>query len=406
MRTARLACLLAAVLALARPVSAQPATALAPGETVASLRLRAYDAAYNLDYDRAIDLLRAGTGRWPENASVYRSLATMVWLQILFARGSLTVDDYLGPLQKQYLAFEPPPPELAARFREYASRAVVLAERQLARAPSDLDALYERGAAVGLQASYAGTIEGRMWPAFRQARRAYLDHAEVQRRDPRRKEAGLIVGTYQYVTATLSAPLRWMARFAGFTPNREHGVRNIREAAQPGSDAAIEATFGLIIIMSRERRYVEALACVNELRAAFPRNRLLTLEAGATNLRARRPADAERDLEAGMAQLARDPRPRLPGEEALWRLKRGTARVALARPEEARRDLTAVLASDGRNWIKGRARTELARLDVARGDRASARRQLELARTLCVNDNDPVGARDAAELTKTAGTDD
>ena len=398
MRAVRLACLLAAVLALARPVGAQEAVALAPGETVVSLRWRAYDAAYNLDYDRAVDLLRAGTRRWPENASLYRSLATMVWLQILFARGSLTVDDYLGPLQKQYLAFRPPPPELTARFREYATRAVALAEHQLARAPGDLDAMYERGAAVGLQASYTGTIEGRMWPAFRQARRAYLDHAEVQRRDPRRKEAGLIVGTYQYVTATLSAPLRWMARFAGFTPSREQGVRNIREAAERGSDAAIEAKFGLILILSRERRYLEALTLVNELRAAFPRNRLLTLEAGATNLRAQRPADAERDLEAGMAQLARDPRPRIAGEEALWRLKRGTARVALSRPQEARRDLSAVLAGDGRNWIKGRARVELARLDLATGDRASARRHLELARTLCVNDNDPMGAREAAEL--------
>jgi len=81
-----------------------------------------------------------------------------------------------------------------------------------------------------------------------------------------------------------------------------------------------------------------------------------------------------------------------------WRLKRGTARVALSRPQEARRDLSAVLAGDGRNWIKGRARVELARLDLATGDRASARRHLELARTLCVNDNDPMGAREAAEL--------
>jgi hypothetical protein len=398
MRRALLACSLAALLACAEPALAQGPVTLASGETVASLRARAYDAAYNLDHEHAVELLRAGTRRWTEDASLYRSLATMVWLQILFARGSLLVDDYLGPLQKQHLAFKAPPPELAARFTEYATRAVTLAERRLASAPGNLDALYERGAALGLLASYAGTVEGRMWPAFRQARRAYADHAEVLRRDPRRREAGLIVGTYQYVTATLSAPLRWMARFAGFTPNRELGVASIRRAAEPGSDTSVEAKFGLIVIMSRERRYAEALAVVNDLRAAFPRNRLLTLEAGATCLRARRPADAVRELDAGMAALAGDPRPRLAGEDALWHLKRGTARVALARHEDARRDLTAVLGGGGRNWIKGRAHVELARLDLARGDRPAARRQLVIAQDLCAGDNDPIGAREAAEL--------
>jgi hypothetical protein len=398
MRTALLACSLAVVLAAAEPAIAQDTLALAAGETVASLRARAYDLAYNLDHERAVELLRAGTRRWPEDASLYRSLATMVWLQILFARGSLLVDDYLGPLQKQHLAFRAPPPELAARFTEYATRAVTLAERRLAGAPANLDALYERGAALGLLASYAGTVEGRTWPAFRLARRAYADHAVVLRRDPRRREAGLIVGTYQYVTATLSAPLRWMARFAGFTPNREQGVASIRRAAEPGSDTAVEAKFGLIVIMSRERRYGEALVVVNDLRAAFPRNRLLTLEAGATNLRARRPADAVRELDAGMAALARDRRPRLAGEDALWHLKRGTARVALARHEDARRDLDAVLGGSGRNWIKGRAHVELARLDLARGDRSAARRRLALAQDLCAGDNDPIGAREAAEL--------
>ena len=53
------------------------------------------------------------------------------------------------------------------------NRALELAERRLAANPRDAGALYDLGAAVGLQASYAATVEGRVGGAFRAARRAY-----------------------------------------------------------------------------------------------------------------------------------------------------------------------------------------------------------------------------------------
>ena len=61
--------------------------------------------------------------------------------------------------------------------------------------------------------------------AFRSAREAYDEHEQVLALEPHRKDAGLIVGTYRYIVATLSLPLRWVAYVAGFGGDRERGMR-------------------------------------------------------------------------------------------------------------------------------------------------------------------------------------
>ena len=133
----------------------------------------------------------------------------------------------------------------------------------------------------------------------------------------------------------------------------------------------------------------------------FPRNRLLWLNAATLALSDGRPVDAQRDVDEGFAKLTADPRPRVAGEEALWHYKRGAIRVALRRTAEAETDLRTALRLQGRDWVRGRAHTELARLAVLRGDRATGREELRLAARLCEGDNDPAGAADAMALLST-----
>jgi hypothetical protein len=215
------------------PAAGATPQAFSNDDTPASVRVRAYDLAYNLDYDEAIALMRSALERWPRDPTLHRSLGTMVWLKILFTRGSVTIDDYLGPLSKQYVSFKPPPASLVAEFVDDVDRAAALAQERLARQPNDLDALYEYGAAVGLRASYTATVEGRMLAAVRATLQAYKAHERVLRADPRRAEAGLLVGTYQYIIANLSWPLRWMALVVGFSASRERGLQLLERASQP-----------------------------------------------------------------------------------------------------------------------------------------------------------------------------
>src|SRR5438128_963555 len=140
--------------------------------------------------------------------------------------------------------------------------------------------------AGGLRPSYTATVDGSVVGAFRAAREAYDEHEKVLTLEPRRKDAGLVVGTYRYIVATLALPLRWMAYVAGFGGGREKGLRLIEDAAAYSGENQTDARFALLLIYNRERRYDEALAQLALLRERYPRNRLVWLESGSTSLRA------------------------------------------------------------------------------------------------------------------------
>jgi tetratricopeptide (TPR) repeat protein len=295
-----------------------------------------------------------------------------------------------------------PPAELDAEFRTHIARAISLAEKRVATAPNDAQGHFDLGAAVGLQASFIATVEGGLLAGFRAARRAYNEHERVLELDPARKEAGLIVGTYRYVVSTLSLPMRMMAYVVGFGGGRERGIHMIEEAAAEGRINRDDALFALVLVYNRERRYDDALRVLEELRRLYPRNRLILLEAGSTALRAGRPDAADGLLTEGLTMLAGEDGPRIPGEEALWRYKRGAARVASGKTEAALADLKIAATPEAQAWVHGRARVELGKVALQRGDRGGARGEARQARTLCEQGNDPVCVEDAKKLLRSS----
>jgi tetratricopeptide (TPR) repeat protein len=365
-----------------------------------ALRARASAHLYNLDHAEALADFRQAVAADPQDAAAYRGLATSLWLSITFTRGNMTVDDYLGGVMKPPGAPAPPPAETAAAYRDTIEKAIAIARRRIAANANDADAHYQLGAAVGLRASYTATVDGSVVGAFRAAREAYEEHERVLSLEPRRKDAGLIVGTYRYIVAALAFPFRWMAYVAGFGGGRERGMRLIEEAAAYGGENATDARFALALIYNRERRYGDALAQLALLRDRYPRNRLVWLESGSTSLRAGRAADADRFLSDGIERFADDRRQRMFGEQALWRYKRGAARAALGRTAEADADLRAALAIEGRNWVHGRAHLELGKLALKAGDKAAARLELRQAAALSEGDNDPGTVEEARRLMK------
>src|SRR5438045_3561284 len=90
--------------------------------------------------------------------------------------------------------------------------------------------------------------------AFREA----VGDEPVLSLDPRRKDAGLFVGTYRYIVATLALPLRMMAYVVGFGGNREKGLHLIEDAANYSGENQTDARFALILLYNREKRYADA----------------------------------------------------------------------------------------------------------------------------------------------------
>jgi len=330
MRTAPLAI----VCALGTPMSMAAQTGPLPDDA-AALRRAGLDHGYNLDYGEALAAFGAAIAADPQDAAAHRLAAATLWMQLLFEQGAVTVEDYMGQARAT-VARRPPAPALAAAFHGHLQRAVGIAERALRERPNDPDAHFQAGAAAGLRASYVATVEGRVSDSVGAGRRAYAEQKRVLGLDPSRDDAGLIVGLYRYAVSTLSLPMRLMARIAGFGSGRESGLALVERAAAYPGETQTNARFALVLIYNREGRPADAARIIRELQQRYPRNRLLWLEAAGTALRAGRPAEALAAVDAGLARLSTDPRPRAFGEETRWQSLRDAALAALRKAGDVR----------------------------------------------------------------------
>lgn len=365
----------------------------------ATAQSAAYIAAYNLNYDDALRMAREDVAARPDDPETHRTLATIVWMHILFIRGGATIDHYLGGLTSSQIKLPPPPPDRDAEFRLHVFRAMALAEAALKRDPRSVTAKYDLGAAQGLMASYIATVEGKVTQALGSARRAFDSHEWVLEHEPTRHEAGLVVGTYRYAVAALSFPKRLLAYIAGFGGGKERGLTLI-EAASTRPLTRADARVALALMYSREGRQADALAVLKLLAAEFPQNRLLQLEIGSAAWRAGRAAEAESALTAGLAWHDRDPRPKVPGERALWLYKRGMSRVSLNHLDQAVADLRAALTHEPLGWVRGRIHTELGKVADLRGQRPAAMAEYLTAIGLCRTHQDPWCVEQATQFRK------
>ena len=229
--------------------------AQAPPPSAARQLQIATDLAYNLDHDQAHAVLEQGMRDHPGDAALPRAHATLTWLNLLFKRGMVLVENYLGPVSKDDVKVAAPPSAANAAFQTQVARSIALSEAQLKRRPDDPTAMFELGSALGLQASWAATIDGKVMGAFGAARRAYNLHERVLTVAPQRVDAGLIVGTYRYLVASLVLPARWLAYMAGFGGGKEKGLGLIEAAANYPSLSQTDARFALVLLYNREGRY-------------------------------------------------------------------------------------------------------------------------------------------------------
>jgi tetratricopeptide (TPR) repeat protein len=374
----------------------------AAGSSNAALRHQGLELGYNLDYAEALVAFQQASDADPEDATAHRLAAAALWMTVLFDQGNVTAEDYLGQAREKVMR-APVAPELVTAFNKHIDRAIELAEARVRANPRDADAHFQLGAASGIRASFVGTVEGRVLGALGPARRAYKEQARCLELDPRRKDAGLIVGLYRYGVSQLSLPKRMLASLAGFSGGKDEGIRLIEAAAAFPSDIQTNALFSLIIVYNREGRHLDALRVIRQLQTKYPRNRLLALEAGSTALRAGRPAEALQALDEGRAREATDVRPRAYGEEARWRYYRGAALSGLRQFQAAEEELRGAIAVEARQWVHGRAHLELGRIAAQQSRTDVAGSELRAAIRDCGADHDPDCLGDTRALLQSTG---
>jgi hypothetical protein len=375
------------------------AVAVLPAQSPTSLDedlQRAFTATYNLDYTTGFAIARQAVARAPNESRAHRALASIVWLDILFQRGAVTIDHYLGGITKAQVSLQKPPADLDAEFKREVTQAIALAQAETRRDRGNLQALEDLGAAKGLQATYTASVEGSIMAAFSSAKGAFDAAETLLDRNPRNVTAATLVGTYRYAVATLSLPSRMFAYVAGFGGDKSKAISMLEAASRFGASTRVEASTALALIYSREGRHLDAFRILGELAKEYPQNRLFVLEQGSAAIRAGRFADAEAILSAGLAALDHDTRRRIPGESALWLYKRGLARLNLNKPALAAADVQLAFQRGPVDWVNGRLHLAAGRLADLGGRRADALAEYRLARDIARTTNDPACASEAA----------
>lgn len=171
-----------------------------------------------------------------------------------------------------------PDPGVRDRFNAALAQAEALAHARLAQNATDHDSLFALTLASGLRADYLALIEKRNLSALHYAKQASALGNQLIAVHPDCYDAHLASGISRYLTGTLAAPLRWIARLGGANPDKQGGMAELQLTAEHGELLAPFARILLAIAYVREKDKTHARVELDALRNEFPANPLFTRE--------------------------------------------------------------------------------------------------------------------------------
>ena len=260
------------------------ATVAAPNGThTDALNLRpevesAYQDFYDLDFAPALKKFTAIQKAHPDDPLSTVYVLNVTIFQELYRLGLLDTTLYVhdGFLSGKHPVVEDM--QVRVRVNALSAQALRLANEQLMTDPHNVDALFARGYARSLRATYMAMVEKRYLPALSTAFAASHDHEEVLRLDPKYTDAKLVVGVHEYVLGSLALPLKIMAGIFGIGGSVNKGMADLRDDSQNGTITATAASTSLAIFLRREAQYPAAIAVIQPMQDKYPHDFLFVLE--------------------------------------------------------------------------------------------------------------------------------
>src|SRR5579875_774152 len=166
----------------------------------------------------------------------------------------------------------------AASIRSLADQAVREADARLKNNPNDLDALFARGWARSLEATYIAMAERGFGQAFRLALQARSDCRRVLAIDPDYVDAKLVVGVYEYVVGALPWAFKLLIGFMGIHGSKTAGMAMLQDDAAHGVITNVEANTAIMLFLRREAKYGLAIEIAQQMSREYPHNFLFSLE--------------------------------------------------------------------------------------------------------------------------------
>lgn len=237
-----------------------------------------YRAMYDLDFATAHQEFAAWKSANPDdpmgpvsNAAAYL-FSELERLHVLDSE--LFVDDERFRLREHMAA----DPGVKRAFDDELLRGRQSAERVLARAPGDRNALLADVLAHGLEADYLSLIEHRDLAALSVVKEGRTLAVRLLNEHPDCYDAYLAIGVENYLLSLKPAPVRWVLSWTGAQTSKEVGIAKLRLTAEKGFLLQPYARMLLAVAALRDNDRGTASRILEGLVGEFPHNRLYAAE--------------------------------------------------------------------------------------------------------------------------------
>jgi hypothetical protein len=242
------------------------------------LRESGCEALYNLDYGKARADFSELARLFPQHPAGPQYLASALMFETLYKSRRLQTS--LHSTKSFYSkSDDKTDPEVVKQFWTLIDEAQSLAVARRKQYPKDTEAIYYLGNVAALKATFEETVERRHSAALADGCEAVELHRHVIKLDRTYIDAELTIGMYDYIVGALPLPVKLVAGFFGAYGSKKRGLATVERVAKEGKGARDQARTLLVILYTREKRYVEAAEQARQLAAKYPRNYLYRLEA-------------------------------------------------------------------------------------------------------------------------------
>ena len=238
----------------------------------------AYQRFYNLDYDGALSRFEQVRAAHPNDPIATTYVLNCILFRELYRLDLLDTTFYAndGFLTGKHTVAEDP--KIRDEVNDLEEKADEQADAELKINPDDVNALFARGWARSLKATYLAMVERGFGAGLHLALQARSDHDHVLQKDPEYVDAKMVVGIYQYVVGSLPFAFKVLIGFAGIGGSKTKGMELLHDSAARGVITSIESRTCIALFLRREGEYKQAIAITRSQVKEFPRDFLFSLE--------------------------------------------------------------------------------------------------------------------------------
>ncbi|HEY0758161.1 MAG TPA: tetratricopeptide repeat protein [Acidisarcina sp.] len=240
----------------------------------------AFQRFYNLDYDGALARFQQIAAQHSSDPIATTYVLDCVLFRELYRLDLLDTTFYAndGFLTGRQTVVQDP--QVRDRVNELADRAIGQANDILKSNPNDVNALFARGWARSLKATYLAMVDRSFGGGLHLALQARSDHDKVLELDPNYVDAKMVVGVYQFVVGSLPFAFKLLIGFTGITGSKSKGMEMLRDSAARGVITSVESRTAMALFLRREAQYPEAINITRNLSVQYPHDFLFFLEEG------------------------------------------------------------------------------------------------------------------------------